>query len=128
MPKRVFVFGSNEAGVHGAGAAKEAMMKHGMPFGKSYGHYGDSFGIPTKDELIEQIPMERLQDYVKGFLAYARGHRHLTFQITRIGCGLAGFKDREIAPLFLDAPKNCLFDKAWHPWLGKETEAYWGTF
>lgn len=127
VPKRVFVFGSNEGGIHGAGAAKVALEKYGMPFGKSYGHYGDSFAIPTKDEIIETLPIEQVKDYITGFLAYARGHRHLTFQVTRIGCGLAGFKDRQIAPLFLDAPKNCLFDEAWKPWLGDGVE-YWGTY
>lgn len=127
MPKRVFVFGSNESGIHGAGAAKVAYEKHGARYGKSYGHYGDSFAIPTKDEYIESMPMERVQMYVQGFLAYAIGHRKLNFQVTCIGCGLAGFKDSEIAPLFKDAPKNCLFDEKWRPWLGDGVN-YWGTF
>lgn len=127
MPKRVFVFGSNEAGIHSAGAAKVALEQHGAIYGKSYGHYGDSFAIPTKNEIIEAMDPERIRDYVTGFLAYAKGHKHLTFQVTRIGCGLAGYKDREIAPMFINAPNNCLFDKAWYPWLGDGAE-YWGTF
>lgn len=127
MPKRIFVFGSNESGIHGAGAAKVAYEKHGARYGKSYGHHGDSFAIPTKDEYIETMPIERVQMYIQGFLAYAIGHRKLTFQVTCIGCGLAGFKDSEIAPLFKDAPKNCLFDEKWRPWLGDSVN-YWGTF
>lgn len=127
MAKRVFVFGSNDAGIHGAGAAKTAYEKHGARFGKSYGHYGDSFAIPTKNENIETLPLDRIQDYVRGFLAYATGHRKLTFQVTCIGCGLAGLKHEQIAPLFVNAPKNCLFDEAWKPWLGDEAQ-YWGTF
>lgn len=128
MAKRVFVFGSNEAGIHGAGAARVALDSHGAIYGKSYGHYGDSFAIPTKNELItEALPLNRINGYVNGFIAYAEGHRHLNFQVTRIGCGLAGLKDKEIAPMFLGAPKNCLFDKAWYPWLGNGVE-YWGTF
>lgn len=127
MPKKVFVFGSNEAGIHGAGAAKIAYEKHGARYGKSYGHHGDSFAIPTKDEVIETLPLQRIEDYVKGFLAYAKGHRKLTFMVTRIGCGLAGLKDKQIAPMFRDAPMNCEFDRAWEPWLGSDY-TYWGTY
>lgn len=127
MTKKCFVFGSNEAGIHGAGAAKFAYQERGARYGKSYGHYGDSFAIPTKDEAIETLPLDQIQQYVIGFLAYAKGHRKLNFQVTRIGCGLAGLKDRDIAPMFVGAPKNCFFDLAWEPYLGKEAN-YWGTF
>lgn len=126
MSKVVFCFGSNDAGVHGAGAAKHAYEKCGARYGKSYGHYGDSFAIPTKDHTITTLPLDRVNDYVRGFIAYARGHHKLKFQVTRIGCGLAGFRDDQIAPLFKDAPKNCMFDEAWKPWLG-EDRTYWGT-
>lgn len=125
--KMVFVFGSNDAGIHGAGAARHAMVHHNFPFGKSYGHYGTGFAIPTKDEIIETLPLERVADYIRGFIAYARGHRKLNFQVTAIGCGLAGFKHEQIAPLFLDAPRNCYFDELWKPWLGTAVN-YWGTF
>lgn len=127
MSKRVFVFGSNEAGIHGAGAAKTAYDKHGARWGFSYGHMGDSFAIPTKDENIETMPIERIKQYVEGFLAYAKGHRKLTFQVTRIGCGLAGLKDEDIAPMFLMAPINCQFDESWRPILGGNVN-YWGTY
>lgn len=123
----VFVFGSNEAGVHGAGAAKFAEKNRGMPFGKSYGHYGNAFAIPTKDEYIQTLPLERIQDYVTGFLAYARGHRKAKFQVTRLGCGLAGLQDEVIAPMFDFAPGNCLFDLHWQHLL-PEGHKFWGTF
>lgn len=126
MPKMVFVFGSNEAGIHGAGAAKFAYKSKGARYGKGYGHHGDSFAIPTKDEYIETLPLERIEDYVRGFLAYAHGHRKLKFQVTRIGCGLAGYTDQQIAPLFKDAPSNCYFDDAWGPYLGTNHN-YWGS-
>lgn len=126
MPKQVFVFGSNEAGIHGAGAAKYAYEKKEARYGKGYGHHGDSFAIPTKDENIQTLPLERIAQYVEGFKAYAAGKRKLTFQVTRIGCGLAGFTDKQVAPLFKDAPKNCQFDEAWKPYLGDEY-TYWGT-
>lgn len=126
MPNPVFVFGSNAAGIHGAGAAKVAWKQHGARYGKGYGHYGDTFAIPTKDEYIETLPLPRIEQYVQGFLAYAKDHRKLTFKITRIGCGLAGYKDKDIAPLFVGAPLNCQFDEAWKPFLG-DTYTYWGT-
>ncbi len=124
--KTVFVFGSNEAGVHGAGAAKFAYEKQGARWGKSYGHHGDSFAIPTKDEYIETMPVDRIRQYVEGFLAYAKGHRKLKFKVTAIGCGLAGLKHEQIAPMFRMAPSNCSFDTRWEPWLGKDHN-YWGT-
>ncbi len=127
MTKMVFTFGSNEAGIHGAGAAKTAYEKHGARWGKSYGHHGDSWAIPTKDDQIQTMPLSRIQDYVKGFLAYARGHPKLTFKVTQIGCGLAGLQAKDIAPMFKLAPKNCRFNEAWKPWLGEDYN-YWGTF
>lgn len=125
---KCFVFGSNEAGIHGAGAALTAYKKHGARYGSSYGHYGQSFAIPTKDKNIEYaLPLETIQKYVDGFLVYAAGRKKLTFTVTRIGCGLAGLKDADIAPMFKDAPDNCEFDETWRPWLGDSVK-YWGTF
>lgn len=118
MPKNCFVFGSNEAGVHGAGAAKYAYKNCGARFGKGYGHFGDSFAIPTKDIDIVTLPLGPISQYVQGFLAYAAGKKKLSFMVTRIGCGLAGYKDSDIAPLFKGAPKNCMFDERWKPFLG----------
>ncbi|MFP3556449.1 hypothetical protein SB861_37900 [Paraburkholderia sp. SIMBA_049] len=128
MTKPIFVFGSNEAGRHGAGAALEAYKKHGARWGMSYGMHGSSFAIPTKDVNIETLPLERIQDYVTGFLAYAHGQRRvMTFKVTRIGCGLAGLKDEDIAPMFFTAPSNCQFDTAWKDYLVEGTQ-FWGTF
>lgn len=127
MAKMVFVFGSNEAGVHGAGAANSAYEKYGARWGKSYGHYGDSFAIPTKDQYIETLPIERIKQYVEGFLAYARGHKDLKFKVTQIGCGLAGLKAEDIAPMFKECSPNVYFDLAWQPILG-DSYKYWGTF
>lgn len=122
MSKRVFVFGSNDAGMHATGTAKLAYEKHGARYGKSYGHYGDSFAIPTKSDVMEPLSMDRIEDYVRGFLAYARGHHHLSFQITKLE---SVYQDETIGYLFEGAPANCLFDRAWYPYLG-ETVKYWG--
>lgn len=131
MSRTVLCFGSNEAGIHGAGAAKTAYEKHGARWGFSYGHMGDSFAIPTKDEDIRSLPIGRVQDYIRGFLAYAKGHPKVKFKVTRIGCGLAGFTDEQIAPLFVEASGNCTFDEAWKPIfesLGYSGHHYWGTW
>lgn len=127
MSAIVFVFGSNESGIHGVGAAKFAYEKKGARWGKSYGHHGDSFAIPTKDEYIETMPLSRIRQYVQGFLAYAAGHRKLRFQVTAIGCGLAGYTHTEIAPMFRDAPLNCEFDESWKSFLG-DKYTYWGHY
>ena len=124
----VFVFGSNESGIHGGGAAAFAYKKRGARWGLSYGHFGDSFAIPTKAQHITHtLGLDQINKYVQGFLAYALGHPELQFQVTAIGCGLAGLSHKDIAPMFKDAPGNCLFDNLWHPHLG-DRHQYWGTF
>lgn len=125
MPKPVFVFGSNEAGIHGAGAAYVAWKNHGAERGIGIGHVGNSYAIPTKDKQIQTLPLERVKFYVQDFIHFAAAYGNLDFQVTRIGCGLAGFTDEDIAPLFKDAPPNCSFDTAWKPYLG-EGFKYWG--
>lgn len=133
--KQVFVFGSNEAGVHGAGAARVAYEKHGARWGKGFGHYGDSFAIPTKSPSIETLELNTIRKYVEAFLQYAAAHKDLTFKVTRIGCGLAGYRDTDIAPMFWEAPSNCIFDNAWLPvfqmmdetFRTKWTPEFWGS-
>jgi hypothetical protein len=126
---QVFVFGSNEAGIHGAGAAKFAYQKRGARWGFSYGHMGNSWAIPTKDQFIQTLSTERIEAYVKGFLAYAEGHPELTFQVTRIGCGLAGLSDAYMSQLFDFAPLNCEFDTVWVEHLPVNRGIkFWGTF
>ena len=101
-PRQIFVFGSNEHGHHHGGAARAAYDKFGAVWGKGVGHHGKTYAIPTMQGGVETI-----RPYVEGFIDYARNHPELTFLVTRIGCGIAGFKDEEIAPLFtgcLDLP------------------------
>lgn len=123
--KMCFVFGSNLAGVHGAGAAKVARFEHGAQLGVGHGPTGDSYAIPTKDRNIHTMSKDDIRPFVQNFLDYATAHPELEFQVTRIGCGLAGFTDAQIAPMFKGAPKNCLFDTSWEPWFGSEYR-YWG--
>ena len=94
----VFVFGSNLQGAHGGGAAALANMKFGAEWGVGVGMTGQCYAIPTMQGGVETI-----RPYVDEFIRYATAHPEKTFLVTRIGCGIAGFKDIEIAPLFRDA-------------------------
>lgn len=126
--KAVFVFGSNLRGFHGAGAAKFALNHKGAILRQPVGRQGQSYAIPTKGALIKHtLPLHSIKNYVDEFLVYAQQHMDLQFQITRIGCGLAGLKDKDIAPMFHLHTTNCWFDEAWKPWLPENTK-YWGTF
>ena len=102
----VFVFGSNLAGHHGAGAARAAINKFGAIFGQGVGLQGQSYAIPTMQGGVETIA-----PYVDEFIDFAKAHTEKFFYVTRIGCGIAGFRDEDIAPLFekaLDLNNVCL--------------------
>lgn len=113
VKNKCFVFGSNLSGIHGAGAAKDALNQYGARWGVGIGRTGDSYAIPTKDRNIDTLPLEEIRVFVNAFLTYARNHPELTFFVTRIGCGLAGYKDSDIGPMFTDAPINCELPKEW---------------
>ena len=98
QPNEIFVFGSNLRGMHGGGAAYTAYRKFGAILGQGVGLQGQSYAIPTMQGGVETI-----RPYVDEFIAFAKEHQELTFLVTRIGCGIAGFTDEEIAPLFAAA-------------------------
>lgn len=95
----IFVFGSNLQGMHGGGAARIAYEKFGAIWGQGVGLQGQSYGIPTMHGGVDVI-----KPYVDEFIEFAKSHPEMTFLVTRIGCGIAGFRDEEIAPLF----KECI--------------------
>lgn len=103
----IFVFGSNLLGIHGAGAAKAARDVHGAIMGQGEGLQGQSYAIPTKRTPYESLPLEAIAAHVETFKDFARQHPDWTFQVTRIGCGRAGYTPADIAPFFRDAPLNC---------------------
>lgn len=107
----IFVFGSNLAGRHGKGAALFARKHHGAIYGQGIGLQGNSYGIPTKGHRLEILPLSQIAIYVRQFVKFATDHPEHEFRVTRIGCGLAGYKVDQIAPLFNGAPANCSF--AW---------------
>ena len=95
QPNEIFVFGSNLKGMHGGGAAYIAYRKFGAIMGQGVGLQGQSYAIPTMQGGVETI-----KPYVDEFIQFAKEHKDMTFLVTRIGCGIAGFTDDEISPLF----------------------------
>lgn len=110
---KIFVFGSNLAGRHGKGAALDARLKHGAELGVGEGLTGRSYAIPTKNRSLQTRSLWDIQKSVETFKAYAKAHPELEFFVTRVGCGLAGYQDDDIAPMFADAPLNCELPKGW---------------
>ena len=94
----IFVFGSNLQGYHRGGAAKFAKSRFGAIEGQGVGLQGQSYAIPTMQGGVDTI-----KPYVDKFISFAKEHPELTFFVTKIGCGIAGFREEQSAPLFKDA-------------------------
>ncbi len=109
-PGEIFVFGSNLQGMHGGGAARIAYQKFGAIMGQGVGLQGHCYAIPTMQGGVETI-----RPYVDEFITFAKEHPELTFLVTRIGCGIAGFTDNEISPLFVQAHEmgNVVLPEGW---------------
>lgn len=102
-PNEIFVFGSNTAGRHGKGAAKTA-MGWGAVYGQGEGLQGHTYGIPTVNASITgKLSLDKIQGYVDNFISFAKSQPHMVFLVTEIGCGLAGWEVKDIAPLFRGA-------------------------
>ena len=142
----VFVFGSNLSGIHGAGAALFARKHYGAKLGVGFGYMlesaynpaqktqvvtGHCFAIPTKDFNIKTLPLEQIKLYVESFLAFAKANKNLTFKMTQIGCGLAGYDAADIAPMFAEYEETCssniTYDTAWAPFLQNQYTKFWGS-
>lgn len=111
----IFVFGSNLAGRHGKGAALHARQHFGAIYGQGQGRQGNSYAIPTKDAYLRSLPLSVIRYQIEVFLTYANYHSDLQFQVTAIGCGLAGYQPHEIGPFFRGAPANCQLPKEFLP-------------
>lgn len=100
----IFVFGSNESGYHGGGAAHLAFKKFGAKWGLGFGPSRDTFAIPTKSWFIKDVlKLDVIKIYIERFIDFAKENPEYKFLVTQIGCGLAGYKPDEIAPLFKSA-------------------------
>ena len=114
----IFVFGSNLAGRHGAGAAKAAMEKFGARYGVGIGFTGNSYAIPTKDYDILTLPLGVVHVFIRQFVQVTQHMKETEFFVTRVGCGLAGYTDDQIAPLFRECnPQNCSMPENWKEYL-----------
>lgn len=120
----IFVFGSNLSGIHGAGAAHYAARHKGAKMGIGKGKVGQSYALPTKGINICFMSLEEVEVHVDAFKDYAMDHPNTEFQVTQVGCGLAGFTKEQIAPLFKGSPSNCYFDLEWQSILG-DSYNYW---
>ena len=116
----IFVFGSNLHGMHGGGAARIAYEEFGAIWGQGVGLQGQSYGIPTMHGGVDVI-----KPYVDEFVNFAKSHPELKFLVTRIGCGIAGFTDEEMAPLFKDAIEieNIYLPKSFYYVIVKQTNS-----
>ncbi len=113
----IFVFGSNLSGRHGKGAAKTA-LGWGAKWGQAAGLQGRTYGIPTKDASIRRtLTIEEIKPFVDEFIEFAKIRKDLIFLVTEIGCGLAGYKPKDISPLFeeaVDVENIYLPERFWH--------------
>ena len=115
MTTTIFVFGSNLAGRHGRGSALEAASYYGAQYGVGVGRTGNAYAIPTKDEKLNRLPLHEIRRHVREFKKYAAQHKELTFRVVKIGCGLAGYEEYQIRPLFKYTPANCILPPDWRP-------------
>jgi len=107
----IFVFGSNLAGIHGAGAALKA-IQYGARRGIGVGLCGNTYAIPTKDRNIQTLPLWEIEVSIHDFCKFTKDNPNLKFFVTGVGCGLAGYVADDIAPMFSEAI-NCSFPDRW---------------
>lgn len=113
----VFVFGSNLAGTHAGGAAKTALLHFGAVKGVGRGWSGQSYAIPTMNEHLQQMPLSQIEHYIEDFKIYTKNHPKIKYFITSVGCGVAGYKVEEIAPMFKGISKNVIFPASFRPFV-----------
>lgn len=115
----IFVFGSNMAGQHTDGAAKTALEHFGAMQGVGRGWSGQSYAIPTMNEHLQQMPLSQIQHYVNDFKIYSKNHQKNLYFLTSIGCGIAGYKVEEIAPMFKGISHNVIFPQSFRAFVEK---------
>ncbi len=113
----IFVFGSNYAGRHGRGAARTALDLFGAKRGQGWGFMGQSYGIPTKDWNLKVLSLKAINWEVGYFLDDAGHEDNLTFLVTPIGCGLAGYEPKDIAPMFKKRTANVILPASFLPFV-----------
>ena len=109
----IFVFGSNLNGYHAGGAARMAVTNFGAKFGQGEGLQGSSYALPTLSKDMQQLPLVDLGNALDRLIECAKKHPELTFFMTKVGCGIAGFKIEQIAELFFERemPENVILPR-----------------
>ena len=119
----IFVFGSNLAGIHGAGAAKFALENCGAVWGRGVGLQNKSYALPTKGETLHTLSLLNIGKFVNDFIKFSNQCSiEIKFFLTAVGTGLAGFTDDQIAPLFIEVPQNVRVPPQWRPIIAKARE------
>lgn len=113
QPRVIFVFGSNLAGHHAGGAARDAQRFWGAVSGVGVGPTGEAYALPTMDEDLQPLTLAEIGHHAREFCAYATANPAQTFHVTPVGCGIAGFMEADIAPLFAHAPANVQLPNGW---------------
>jgi len=117
-PEQILVFGSNLSGIHGGGAARAAHQQYGAKWGIGEGVTGRSYALPTvQHNIAGPLALAEIADAVQRFIDYAQTNPETEFMVTRIGCGLAGHRDKDVAPMFAGAPENCSLPDTWRQYL-----------
>jgi hypothetical protein len=113
-PNEIFVFGSNESGLHGGGAARQAYQSFGAIMHEGIGLFGNTYAIPTIGPILGNVlKLDKIKSYIDDFILFAKTRPDLVFYMTEIGCGIAGLKVEQVAPLFDENPStNVLFPKS----------------
>lgn len=109
----VFVFGSNGGGQHGGGAARVAWQKFGAVWGEGHGFHGQTYAIDTMSGMVA------FKADAAAFIDFARQHPELTFLLTPVGCGIAGYTSEEVAPMFAAVPANVVMPESFARVLGE---------
>jgi hypothetical protein len=111
--RKIFVFGSNLAGKHDGGSAKAAHDEHGALYWVGVGLQGDSYAIPTLDQHFKKLELPVVKQYVSQFIEFAKLVPAWQFDVVKIGCGIAGFHEEQIIPMFAGAPANVILPEGW---------------
>lgn len=111
----IFVFGSNLAGIHGKGAAVAAHKQHGAEWGVGRGLTGNAYALPTKDENLNTLPWAQVRENLREFVGFAKAHPDMSFALTPVGTGLAGYSRRELvlALQSMGLPENVYLTSSW---------------
>jgi hypothetical protein len=113
LPHQIFVFGSNLAGEHLGGAARQAANDFGAEWGVGEGLTGQCYAFPTLDENFKTRTDSQLQASVERFFETARAQYAKEFLLTKVGCGIAGYDEPYIQSKFKNAPPNVVLPEDW---------------